>query len=104
MQYELAKKLKDAGFPHKCTDEAPHSCCDHCHYAHEGCNDLTGYLCDPPLEELIEMCSNDFFSIQKDSGVKEGIGWTACNSRFNEYYGFTPSEAVANLWLAINKK
>ena len=67
------------------------------------------YISYPPLEELIEACGHGF-----------GDRYLGLNTLTNEYEiiesidggydygavvsGSTPSEAVANLWLELNKK
>lgn len=70
MDYELALKLRKAGFPH--------------------------YI--PTLEKLIEACG-DFAALCKASNGS----WTAESWSDHEVTGPTPIEAVANLWLALNK-
>lgn len=93
MNYELAKQLKDAGFPQrqrkgtfpwKLTKK-------------EDC-----YV--PTLSELIEACGDDLEEIKqmKESDLVS-YKWEAYT---NGYYvvGSTPEEAVANLWIALNKK
>ena len=76
--YELAKKLKEAGFKSK--DNA--------------------YI--PTLEELIEACIEFGRPIEIvinpdiKSSAKEG-------GRPDHYNGNSPEEAVANLWLKLNK-
>lgn len=81
MTYELAKKLKDAGFIFN--------------------KNIDGsWKLPPTLEELIEACGEDFSLLSK---VKDG--WY-CESYPNvkDVIGSTPSEAVANLWLALQDK
>lgn len=104
ISYELAKKLKDAGFPqHKCFDAT-------CNKAHPE---------RPTLEELIEACGDDILGLNRthaDDGKPNG--WVAdththqcdCNKKncngftFEHESGVTPQEAVARLWLHLNKK
>ena len=96
MNYELAKKLKDAGFLQLTKGrfvEAP---------LHDGINVFLKqedvFIYAPTLEELIEACGKDFFNVTftgetySASGMRIGVS------------GKTPSEAVANLWLKLNKK
>lgn len=85
MNYELALKLKEAGFPY--------SWCP------------GNYSCVPSLEELIEACGGKMFRLNNAEYM--GIGWTARNEKIEgeKMLDFpTPTEAVANLWLEINKK
>lgn len=113
ISHELAKKLKDAGFPQTI-------------FVNTG--DLDVVI--PTLEELIEACPkirklererNDghlALSHQYTSGYGRGMEdmtWKAGYDRLEDYegngfdtdligFGSTPSEAVANLWLALNQK
>ena len=102
MNYELAKELKDAGFPQKhpywdsevefcpdCIEDADTGDASHC----------------PSLSKLIEACGQDFRDLTLHSdgrwiskGGKKAFGkWRLVNGR-------TPEEAVARLWLALQKK
>lgn len=79
MNYELALKLKEAGFPVKW-------------YVDNSGYDL------PTLSELIEECGEGFkFSLHRFIE-----GWFA-DTKGHEGKGSTPEEAVANLWLELNK-
>jgi hypothetical protein len=91
MNYELAKELKDAGWPQ---DKLPVG-----GYSREPC-----YI--PTLEELIEACGGKFHSLARAD--KE---WWASEllEPFADKFplrvgGSTPTEAVARLWLALNEK
>lgn len=114
MNYELARKLKDAGYPQN----------DGIAIVEDGTtfnvgkNDiLTDEMCFvPTLEELIEACKKthesngytfDFVINYVNSeepywfaGYEYMDGW--CEGEDGQ--GATPAEAVANLWLALNKK
>ena len=96
MKYELAKELKEAGFPQK-------------NYKIEKDTEELCYI--PSLEELIEACEkhprgfcflrkidNDWYA---QDGNMRGMdnGWDGKIAK-----GKTPTEAVAHLWLALNKK
>lgn len=86
MNYELAKELKEAGFPQMDIDE-----------------NLSGeprpYR--PTLSELIEACGEEFYKL-----TKQVEGWYAMSMSALKEIGPcpTPEEAVARLWLALNKK
>lgn len=121
MNYELAKKLKDAGFPQKrpqelCPCNKPKqmdgmtSLCGHSYYQ---------YVSVPTLEELIEACEEKFKRLVKKGGNKRRptIIWhaQAQGESFDGLFGMmrtpdvhtsgsTPTEAVANLWLEIHAK
>ncbi len=95
MNYELAKELKDAGFPQGVlTDrDLMLSATDNHDIADED-NEPVHY---PTLEELIEACGSGFQSLSR----KDGHGWVAYGTK--DVWGNTPIEAVARLWLALNK-
>lgn len=96
MNYELCKKLKDAGFPLKkrCLCE---SNCIHLNF--------------PTLSEMIGACGDKFESLVFH---KEEFKAYPIKNISDEIYqdgdvpnkGWckTPEEAVANLWLELNKK
>lgn len=95
MNYELAKKLKDAGFPQHDGDIDPHY-----HDTHqEGC---TIGACSPTLSELIEACGEAFRELIKNSG--ESDSWMATGGPYVHVYGSSPEYAVAKLWLTLNTK
>lgn len=110
MSYDLAKELKEAGFPQI---GKPYSVVA----------DLRGdaltldgkeNVCIPTLSELIEACGKDLpfernglaytFSLNYEGEKKK---WCACfDGLYGAYdlkYGSTPEEAVARLWLALDK-
>lgn len=102
MEYELAKKLKDAGFPQRGK-------------SHEWCiensqelliNPISIILNDavsiPTLSELIEECGDKMFHLGC-SFTSDSKEWEA-RTPFGFGKGSTPEEAVANLWLELNKK
>ena len=102
MNYKLAKKLKDAGFPVKDKIITQRVIGKELH--------IIGYWFTT-LSELIEACGNIFVlysEIYIGMGGREEINWVAksrnpqVGERF-EATGETPEEAVANLWLELNK-
>lgn len=101
MNYTLAKELKDAGFPQKNSPIIEHCVCDSEEYLGESkvhpADSCFVYL--PTLEELIEACGKDFKSLEKDSVAP----WYALGLMVRGQ-GQIPTEAVARLWLALNKK
>lgn len=72
MTYELAKELKDAGFPIKPDGQIR-------------------------LEDLIEACGDELRSVERF-----GENWAAFRKVEESYQGFTPEEAVARLWLSLH--
>lgn len=119
MNKELAKQLKDAGFPQEKSgfvfyklqtgDNAPH-------YLLRARYGLNGYtksevlecIDAPTLSELIEACGHQigFILTEIDESEEPDYGqtsWTAESYNYNTT-GLTPEEAVAKLWLELNKK
>lgn len=95
MTYELAKELKDAGFPQgKISMELVRA---FAYFKQE-----PAYY--PILEELIEACGDNLFSVGR---LRSG-GWGAYSGMWGEEKpyasGLTSTEAVARLWLALNAK
>jgi len=93
ISYDLAKKLNDAGFPFKGCN----------HHAAENCSCQNS----PSLSELIEACGPGFGHLYRyEDGVFAAYPapellryrkeWFLCRGN--------PEEAVANLWLVLNKK
>lgn len=112
MKNELAKKIKNSGFPNIKSGEH----FDHRLGSHRG--DYGGdsdYPCHcnedkfPTLSELIEACGDRFKAL-----IKRKDGWITTQEYTNEVLtllmegyassGSSPEEAVANLWLKLNEK
>lgn len=101
MNYELVKRLKDAGYPLKEKD-------------HGGTPYQWVEYKLPTLSELIEACGSKFHELHHCThgwfeGEKNTWRWTAYphtrnQADFNalQFTGSTPEEAVAKLWLALN--
>ena len=96
MDYELAKQLKDAGFPVKETLYY-----DEVQIIPDNANGkvILRNLIVPTLEELIEACGNDFHYLTYD------ITWRAFAKGDKDgqrgHYK-SPTEAVAKLWLSLS--
>ena len=92
MDYELAKSLMDAGFPQTGKGSLIGSL-----------NKLVWRSNDrvyvPTLEELIEACGENFCSLEKQHD-----GWLAYANCDQRCFAETPAEAVARLWLALQKQ
>lgn len=109
MNYELAKELEVKGFPYTNEMYRRELVCSQNSYGHlhtRGCGEL---LPVPSLSELIIACGDDFGSLTYETfkQYKTGVpGWFAREANelrnFNES-GSTPEEAVARLWLSLNK-
>lgn len=102
MTYELAKQLKDAGFPQTGThtkffsglDKLPVSV----GFGYEPLA-VEDSIYVPTLKELIEACGEKFGSLNNN-----GSFWQANHSTKSiEGIGSTPEEAVANLWIELHK-
>jgi hypothetical protein len=88
IDYALAQELKDAEFPQEITPQFDASSFHDISYA-------------PTLSELIEACDYKFITIENEFGYD----WMATPDldETQRCYGATPEEAVARLWLALNK-
>lgn len=125
MRYELALELKNNGFVSK-ADFKPYSrfFCPHSieerKMAHvPNCPEAIYF---PDLEELIEACGEEFAGLdycgenymsskatRNAQGIRVYGGWEAKSreepeERYMWEWGKTPREAVARLWLILNKK
>ena len=87
MNYKLAKQLKDAGFNGK----YPIVLGD------KNNPDVEHYY--PTLSELIEACGKFKFEL-----IRAQAGWCAKTKGIIITSQRTPEEAVAKLWLKLNKK
>ena len=117
MNYELAKQLKDAGFP-----QISENVLRNISLEEEMNRQLIGqesnYICNPTLSELIEACGDRFEVLVRGSYLRIKPIWRAymsdeafkksgnnCEVGCCGYEtGTTPEEAVAELWLELNKK
>lgn len=105
MNYKLAKQLKEAGFKPSFKEYEKRRSLE-CQNPNEW-NDEQIY--EPSLSELIEACGENFFQLEReyDSYTFETLNWSCyphINSGINEMIrGSTPEEAVAKLWLELNK-
>lgn len=111
MTYELAKELKDAGFP----QEKPlHVFVKNKQGVFKSLD--TKYIPAilektkiPTLSELIKACGDKIHGIGRYNKGVYTDGWWAfgllgdLNSFTSEAEGTTPEEAVARLWLALNE-
>jgi len=114
MTYELAKELKDKGFPQK-KNNAVEKIPDQVNHTSVGPHDrivttVTVYY-SPTLDELIEACGDGFkrlekftgpgwyaqsFSTKDDDDMWKGTGVQVC--------GKTSVESAGRLWLALQDK
>ncbi len=99
MNYETAKKLKDAGFP----QQGSATCTHPLGHTEESLQEIGEDVVIPTLSELIEACGEGFSSLSYwDSkywqATGKGVGMVGYTS------ASTPEIAIANLWLELNKK
>lgn len=86
MNYELAKQLKEVGFP-----QVQPNC------SHTDFNDCT----NPTLSELIRACGDDFLLLERDE-IDDKTVWFVYERFDRENWkirGNTPEDAVAKFWL-----
>lgn len=110
MTYELAKQLKDAGFQqNQALEELGGN--------KKWVKEYKEWIDFPTLEELISavvklLPDNDIHLESMHGRWQAGNCYFGLEAKGNErwkdfeewYQGSTPSEAVANLWLALNKQ
>ena len=104
MTYELCKQLKDAGFP-----MPEHDWDNDSGFCHKYCDSIGYDFCCPTLSELISACGDEFGSLERTCNyLGKTLEWCATQTNIDgkDLYriGSTPEEAVARLWLALNKK
>ena len=112
MTYKLALKLKNAGFPQENCDFYFHGV-RRLYYRESGVGLAKLTVGSPTLSELIKACGEGFYGIRVWSDTDDKIGYQAMDDWHSEEehcgmigatFGSTPEEAVAKLWLEINKK
>ena len=113
MEYALCKKLKEAGFPQRESDVGDFDLCQHNNGELHDRNEECEVIIVPTLEELIEACGEEFgdlsFAVYENDGTEENPkrNWLALPKpngiARTAHVGNSPSEAVANLWLALNQ-
>lgn len=96
MDYELCKKLKEAGFQQKINPEAPP-------WFNKFMEETV--INTPTLSELIEACGDGLQELSRAVHSAWGTNprHTDCDAFDYQTEGETPSEAVANLWLELQK-
>ena len=109
MNYELAKKLKEAGFPQFPIAGSGMFIDGKVEYSNDGewQGNIEPPLKVPSLSELIEACGDRFGGLEKQQ--KDWFCYSI-QSRYLQIksspvaIGYTPEEAVVYLWLTLNKK
>jgi len=91
MDYQLAKQLKDAGWPQNKSDTTRNWI--------DSPNEVASVVL-PTLSELIEACHSARILLTEE---KDGE-WFSFSNTSVKANGKTPEEAVAKLWLELNKE
>lgn len=106
MNYELAKHLKDAGFPDNPFRKKEMCPCSDATIEKDGmwecqCKE---FIQEPTLSELIEASNISSLRVNDEQwgGMMKG-GWIATSWNGKKGEGKTPEESVAKLWLELNK-
>jgi len=112
--YELAKKLKDTGFPQVFkngdyfSNEFPNAYRGIVGIDNSPLKSYGDIVKFPTLSDLIEACGDKFWKLEREIGQNNYI---ACGIDDKGEFITTsmditliPEEAVANLWLELNKK
>ena len=92
MDNELAKELKEAGFP----QSIHYNASGVTDYLETDANGKTHIVSVPTLEELLETCGAPFQSVGRVSYAP-----FLARGQILQAAGQTPIEAVARLWLAL---
>lgn len=110
MNYELCKKLKDAGFPLEAASLADYRTNKPSFEYGVDFIGRKGVWLYPALKKLIEECKEDFHALFRivhvniqDLDKRWKASARAKKSTQLHTFGSTPEEAVANLWLELNK-
>lgn len=124
LTYKQAKELKDAGFPQENKKNIPYgnriwvnNNTDKPFVTYwkdlftEGENpqkhnwNIKTDVCKiPTLSELIDACGEDFFRLMNFNGVSDATWQAEAHKYKGGKGGKTPEEAVAKLWIKLNKK
>lgn len=101
INYELAKELKEAGFKMQKLDDWNMVECPF-RWGHFMHSDGIPYIF-PTLSELIEACGDNLYALYNHvSSWQAYSNSDLWDTEISE--GETPEEAVARLWLILNKK
>lgn len=110
MDYELAKQLKDAGFPQNYRgtgnwyDDETGEPSPAMLLSSRRDHDLTKCSYVPSLEELIEAFQNETLHFMKYRGGDAYAAWCGTAENLPTIRDSTSTGAVARLWLALNTK
>ena len=108
MNYELAKQLKDSGFPQNLQIGNRFVTKNNIQYFCENYETKSLYEKDsakiPTLSELIEACGDRFWKLEGSKGNWHAFYQNTIIPEAKLGQGSTPEEAVAKLWLEINQQ
>ena len=109
MIYELARQLKDARFPQRYGEMYRWICSDNSRVCVMNVEEYPDACYVPTLSELIEACGDIVLWKSEKWCAGKYSEYCCGDCYFDDYpvpleYGDTPEEAVAKLWLNINKK
>jgi hypothetical protein len=91
ISYQLARKLKDAGFPQSELARAQQKA-------------GYDYVSMPTLSTLIEACAENFGALGREYNCWLVCGYISERGEWkNAHKGESPEEAVARLWLSIDQ-
>jgi hypothetical protein len=108
MNYDLAMELKEAGFPQP--DLLPVNGVQRLYGLGKGdwkSKNGGAIMYAPTLEELIESCGSGGFELRRAIGYGSHADYAWKATLFapkRSMIGTTPTEAVAKLWITLNKQ
>lgn len=108
LSYELAKELKDGGFP----QDLAYSTCVHeenrvpCEASKDVrfSNSPCEFVYFPGLSELIEACGIGIYGLHRSGELWNAVSDDRKSGKAISISASSPEEAVALLWVALNKK
>ena len=111
MNYEIALKLKEAGYPQGGGDWQTDTWLGprgDVYFRKKNNGDIPNFPEDavfiPSLSQLIEACGENFTRLTYDRVSKSFSAYQDLPKLYTFTYGSTPEEAVGKLWLELNRK
>lgn len=99
MTYELAKELKDAGYPQPIQPTGGGKYMG-LYNANGNVEGAEAYI--PTISQLIEACGSEHFLLCRDPNTGDKPWYARTMTARGD--GVTAEETVGHLWLALNKK
>jgi len=100
LSYEICKELKEAGYPQKRESCIGYAKEDGAMWMAQHRNDVL-YL--PTLSELISECGDEIISLHFKSSGRSWVEYFGATTVLKTKLYSTPEEAVARLYLALNR-